>query len=227
MKIKKPSVFSFVKIPPKYIFSYKAWYKRWWDIYIILLAILQSLIIPFELAFKSSHDVLVLFLLQNFVDFCFLVDVILMMFSSYLNRKGKEIFESSKIAENYVKSWRFVFDILALLGSTIITQLLENFSLFGFFKIVRVRRISIFISRLNMTINTKSVINLIKLMIYLILFLHIQTCVLYVIFIQNAEVVSQYEILDEEGAVIGFLDKSMKWYPPLDWINFLDSKFFD
>ena len=96
-----------------------------------------------------------------------------MMFCSFLNKQGKEIFESPKIAENYIMSWRFVFDILALLGSTVITQLLEGFGLFGLFKMVRVRRISIFISRLNTTIQTKSVINFIKLMIYLILFLHV------------------------------------------------------
>ena len=112
-----------------------------------------------------------------------------------------------------MSSYRFFTDILSILGIGPITNLVPVFKIFGVFKTIRVLRLSEYISKLNLNSLTKSVLNLIKLIIYLSLFLHMIACIWYITVKQNADK------LDETG-------RSFQWYPPTDWISYKDSKLF-
>jgi hypothetical protein len=86
--------------------------------------------------------------------------------------------------------------------------------IFGVFKMVRVFRLSSYICKLNIHQDKKGCLKLIKLIIYLGLLFHMMACIWYWTILQNA-----YEF-DDNG-------RSLKWYPPYDWINYSDSKLFD
>jgi len=59
--------------------------------------------------------------IDNVVDGIFLIDIILMFFTSFFDNRGIENFESLEIAKHYLKSIRFIFDFGAILGTGVIT----------------------------------------------------------------------------------------------------------
>ena len=236
------------KIPEKYIISYKNKYGRRCDIFIIVLAIINSVSIPLEIAFK--FDSLTYDIFDNAIDIMFLVDIIRMFFTSYHNKEGKEVFDSYKIAVNYCFTVRFLVDVLALLQ--FFTFMYSRFAIFGFFKLIRVRRLGTFINRLNLTKDMKAYLNFLKLSFYLSVWLHIHACVWYMVVSKNGEFdyeeVKQIKLLNkheldpkdfqlytgEHGSKILFqadlnnyqipdeYEVYKPWYAPLDWINYVD-----
>ena len=76
-------------MPNNLVFSYENDYKELWDRYMMLLAMFNSLYLPFEMAkFQTSDHTKFQKALDYFVDLCFLVDLVLMFFSSYENKLG-------------------------------------------------------------------------------------------------------------------------------------------
>lgn len=192
------------------------WLKRW-EIFIIILAIINSVQVPIELAFYSeaiSEFNAVLFF--NFlVDILFLIDMILQFFSTYIDKEGIQIFDSKMIARKYVRSTSFVADALAVIGgSSFMAYWDPSLQLLNSFKIVRVSRLSTFILKLSVHKNLKAVLSLIKLIFYLLLFVHCLACGWIIIVTQNKG------NIDESG-------RRMYWIPPLDFLNYKDSDFFD
>lgn len=121
----------------------------------------------------------------------FLLDIIMMFFTTYRAKKGNEVSISKKIAINYVKTWRFFFDVGALLSASIFTELHDSFKVFGFFKMVRVQKLAMFIKMLNLPEQMKAYINFFKLMFYLFLYLNIQASVWYYVVMLNSQTVMQ------------------------------------
>ena len=101
-----------------------------------------------------------------------------------------------------------MFDLLALLGISNASGL----RIFGFFKMIRVRRLSTYIARLNLTKEFKSLINILKLTLYLFLFLHIQACIWFMVISVNGKfeydnIENDYEINNETFVLYRGSDK--------------------
>lgn len=76
-------------IPKKYIISYKHEKKQNWDVFILLLALQNSLLVPIQLAFKpDALDAILYVIFDNLVDILFIVDMAVMFLTSFLNNKG-------------------------------------------------------------------------------------------------------------------------------------------
>jgi heme/copper-type cytochrome/quinol oxidase subunit 4 len=162
----------------KYIISNKSLFKKRWDIFILVLAVQNTLFIPVELAFSFAvFQSTAWKVFSNLVDTLFIVDIVLMFFTSFQNKMGKQIYSSFRIAKNYMQTSRFVFDVLSVLGTAVFQLLSNKMAVFGFFKLARINRLSKFINELNMPEDTKAAINLIKLLFYLIIILNVQGCV--------------------------------------------------
>ena len=84
-----------ILMPEKWIISFKAERKENWDLFVLLLAFQNSLLIPIDLAFNPefTRDVGVQ-IFDNIVDILFIIDMALMFMTSYLNKMGAEIFNS-------------------------------------------------------------------------------------------------------------------------------------
>ena len=117
--------------------------------------------------------------LDSFIDLAFVIDIILMFFTSVLTKHGKETFDSVEIRKNYTSKFRFYADLLSVLGSGIFSQINKFFSLFGLFKVIRVFRIGPMIAKSNIDEYTKTFLNLIKLIFYLFFYLHCTSCYLW------------------------------------------------
>jgi hypothetical protein len=137
----------------------------------------------------------------------------IMLMTSFLNKKGVEVFDQTIIAGKYIKSPRFLADFLAILGTGVVTNMVPAFKIFGIFKMIRILRVGGMISRLTVPEETKAILNLCKLVFYLGLLLHLMACAWYFICHINANKI------DEDG-----YDKT--WVPPLDWLNYNESAVF-
>ena len=151
--------------------------------------------------------------MELIIDAIFLIDFVLMFFTSIVSKGGLEVKDSIQIASTYTSTLRFYLDFFALLGSSVITNYVPQFRLFGFLKMTRVFRLKKIISMLNVSTETKSLLNLSKLIFYIFLYLHIIACQLWHVVSKNKD------------TVIDGL--SMEWYPPNYWVNYLDNAMYD
>ena len=72
---------------------------------VLLLSIMNSLIVPLELSFEPvsfSGTGYVIF--DNLVDLIFLIDMILMLFTSFVAKNGEQVFDQTKIVKKYATS---------------------------------------------------------------------------------------------------------------------------
>ncbi len=106
----------------------------------------------------------------------FLVDMLLMCCTSYIDKMGIEITNSNFIIIRYVSSFRFLCDFGAVLGTGFITSNNPTFKIFGFFKMIRILRLGGLISRLNVQEEFKALLKLVKFTIYLFVYLHVLGC---------------------------------------------------
>ena len=231
MKNKLERCFSRIRIPDKYIFSYKNKIKEKFDLMMIICAIINSFFIPLELTFDLRK---VLFERDYFkamdfaIDTLFIIDMLLMFFQTYLNKVGQEERDPTKIAKHYMFSMYFLYDGLSILGSGYVASMVQKFKIFGFFKMTRIRRIGIFITKLNLTGKLKSVINIFKIVVYLMYLLHIQTCLWWFCVSQDAFPVYKK---DEEGKETNELifqpDIENLWKPLYTHLNYKEILFRD
>ena len=127
---------------PKLIFSTNSKFKEVWEVIIILLALVISLILPFSISIKppfsftTSYQVCLLM-----IDFIFFIDMIFTFRSETFDlMTGEEVNDPTQLAKNYAFSISFILDICSCLpwdqfGSS------EAFQLLGLFKIIRVFRV--------------------------------------------------------------------------------------
>lgn len=123
--------------------------------------------------------------LDNLCEVVFLLDVVIMFFTSFKNKQGQIEYDSELIGRNYISQLRFKTDVLALISSDVFSFIPFNFY-FTFFKLFRVKRISRYITELNYENQIKSVLKFAKLSFYLILMLHFQACQWYFLVSKNS-----------------------------------------
>lgn len=97
----------------------------------MLLSLYNALIIPFDISFGVPFSLMQFNSFADLVlDVVFLIDNILMFFTSYFNQFGIEVKNPYKIYKNYTSTWRFVFDTLSLLGSFFFIKIHPYFKYF-------------------------------------------------------------------------------------------------
>lgn len=131
-----------------------------------------------------------------------MVDVFINFRTTYVNSKtGEEIFDVKMITKNYLKG-RFWIDILASLPMDVVTLIFAPsasnniiFDLFGLLKLVRVLRLSRIIMYMNLKDDIKMSLKLVKLVFFLVMYIHCQGCAWQLIVKGNKQ-----------------------WIPPLDYV---------
>jgi len=174
-----------------------------WDLFIILLATINSFQIPYNVAFTSPENKNIALDIFNWlIDFFFMMDVVINFRTSYISDiTGNEIVDTKIIAIKYLKT-RFWIDLLASVPLDFFTYILNNdksnaflLQMLGLLKLVRILRLSRLITYLNFKNDVKMSLKLIKLVFFLVLYLHCLCCIWYFIVKQ---------------------DKN--WIPPLDYV---------
>lgn len=136
---------------PKWTIRYNDNIRMKWDILIILFALYNCVLIPFDVAFEPNMP-RELLNFEKIVDIMFGLDIIVAFKTTYIDSSsGLEVFESRKIALNYIITGRFFIDLAASIPFEDIymyfaTNLEDNeenleLKLFGLLKLIRLLRL--------------------------------------------------------------------------------------
>ena len=163
-----------------------------WDLFIILLAVYNSICLPLEIAFRPPFIVTNSFVnsMDLFIDFLFLIDIFISFRTTYIHPiSGDEIIESKLIAKNYIAG-RFWIDFLSTVPfekfiiyfkKGIDTQEAEKYVIMSCLKLIRILRLSRLINYMNASDDFKLQMRLLKLTFFLLLYIHITGCGWYFI----------------------------------------------
>ena len=92
-------------------------YMPFWDIAMLIAMLFTALVTPFEVVFvDSGRYISALWIVNRFVDFCFITDMILTFNLAYQERSdrgGHWVYSKSRIACHYLQSW-FIIDIVSI-----------------------------------------------------------------------------------------------------------------
>jgi CRP-like cAMP-binding protein len=185
-------------------------WKLRWDLIIMLLAIFNWFTVPLEVSFEPRFMKTVPFSIVNYIiDIGFMADLIINFRTTFIHSKtGNEVVSTKYIAIAYLKG-RFWIDFLATIPFDSVgdlffgsgnTELLRSISLL---KLVRVLRLNKIISILKVANEVKLSLKLIKLIFFLIMYLHWCACAWY--FLTE---------LDDD------------WLPPLDYV-YVKTEFYE
>jgi hypothetical protein len=148
----------------------------------MLLAIWNCFTIPVEVAFEPEELEHPIFLVINsMIDLLFAVDLFIVFRTTYVDTyTGEEVLNGKQIALKYL-SGRFWIDLLATIpfdsiglfagGSTT-----DQLQLFGILKLIRIARLSRIIAYMNVKEDFKLILKLIKLIFFLVMYLHLLGC---------------------------------------------------
>ena len=86
-----------------------------WDIFIIILALYNSITIPLSIAFDPPFlNSLTITAIESLIDLIFFLDILVNLRTTYISSKtGDEIYNPKEIARKYLLSVRFFIDLLS------------------------------------------------------------------------------------------------------------------
>jgi hypothetical protein len=163
-----------------------------WDLFIILLAVYNSICLPLEIAFRPAFIITNPFvkIMDLIIDFLFLIDILISFRTTYIHPiSGDEIIESKLIAKNYIAG-RFWIDFFSTIPfekfiiyfkKGIAKQEAEKYVIISCLKLIRVLRLSRLINYMNSSDDFKLQMRLLKLTFILLLYIHITGCAWYFI----------------------------------------------
>lgn len=95
---------------------------------------------------------------QLIFDLLFVMDIVLMFFTSTITKKGQETYDSITIRNQYLQSRRFILDLLSCFGIQFFVQIHRTLQFFGFFKMTRVLNVQKMIANSTFDTNTKAIL---------------------------------------------------------------------
>lgn len=130
---------------------------RYWNLFVLLLLLYVSLIMPWTMAFSDSYTIGTWFWIEACVDVCFLLDIIITLNIAY-KEDNKIIADRRSIFLNYLKGF-LLFDIISVCPLYIIRQstaarsnnLIRVLRLFRFGRVLRAMKKFNFIRLINET----------------------------------------------------------------------------
>ena len=144
----------------------------------MFLATFNCFQVPYNVAFGTKDNAFT-FAINIIIDIFFMLDIAINFRTSIVSElDSEEIFDQKKVALKYLRG-KFFIDFLASIPFDYIVLLFETddnssfiFELFSLLKLVRVLRLSRLITHLNLRNEVKVALRLMKLIFFLILYLH-------------------------------------------------------
>jgi len=177
---------------PKYLISVSDQRRLKWDIFIVVLALYNCVILPLFLAFQPEN--LRDWKFQSFsglVDLVFVFDIVLNFRTTYIDsHTGDEIWDPKAIAKAYLLG-KFFIDALAVFPFELLGLFIEaqdtHFTIFGALKLVRILRLGKVVMLLRARESIKLTIKFLQLMLFLILYTHLIACTWFFIVKADSE----------------------------------------
>ena len=165
-----------------------------WDLFIMFMAIYSWFAIPVQLSLNpefTNHPAYII--VDALINAIFIIDVIINFRTTFIHKvTGEEIIEQRKIAVEYIKT-RFFIDLIASIPFDFIAGLFvssgnaSTLNIITLLKLVRVLRLGRLISVMKVKDDIKLSLRLLKLVFFLILYLHWQGCLWYYIVLKDTD----------------------------------------
>ena len=110
----------------------------------------------------------------------FLIDLILGFFTSFINHKGKESFDSDEIAAHHTDQPIFYTDLLSIFGNSLFQKINHLFKTLIIFKLFRIFKLNKMITTSNMTVTQKTYFLIAKILIYIGVYIHLVACMWWI-----------------------------------------------
>ena len=166
--------------------------KLIWDMFILVLAVLTSFAVGFELVIKALADQPEYMIISFTGDFLFLIDIAVQFRTTYFSVEGEEVRDWKKIAKRYFKGMFFI-DFIATIPWSLTP--IDSLKLLKIFKVTRITRFTKVIQKLELKEDQKAMVKIFKLILTLLLIMHIIGCIWYTV-----------------------VSIEQRWVPPLDFI---------
>ena len=130
---------------------------------------------------------------ESLVDVCFLIDIVILFLTAYIDTANGETFKSpKKIAKHYIKNG-FVVDFISTLpfflrplvnattekDSDLQNTMISGVTIFRLMKLLRVRKLNTLITNLQQPVELKSQLKRFYVIFLLVVIAHIQGCIIY------------------------------------------------
>lgn len=185
---------------PCYILLSDNKFKYYWNLLMMVLMLYVAIWVPFSICMlpvAEEEEISFATALDYFVDFLFLIDMILMFFSAYDDpTTGLQVVRPKLIAQNYISGWFFI-DVIALLPIDLMEQVFSNGSLklarlarlprlYRLFRMLRMikmlrvfRRSSEFKDWFNSLDISLTAIRILKMWCLTLFLMHLMSCIWY------------------------------------------------
>ncbi len=143
--------------------------------------------IPLVLAFQPEEANSLEWDLSNWIITCiFAIDILINFRTTYFS-EGEEIEAGLRLFLNYLFSFRFILDLITTIPFDLIAKLMGTYSIdiqkalsaTRMLKFIRVGGITNLIASLRFEKSTKTLIKILQLLLYMVLFVHIQGCLFF------------------------------------------------
>lgn len=175
------------KTREKIIFEGSGEFVKYWNNFVIILAMYNSIIIPVQIFYKDKgHSALrgsVITCMDAFVDLFFLFDIIIRFRTSFLDTKQSiEVRDPHIIAKKYLKGVFFLDFISSVPFATFAsestpTAVSDLLDALGLLKLLRLSRLFTTVQRSNLAQDIKVYLKVIMMAIILLVFIHVLSCV--------------------------------------------------
>ena len=190
------------------MFSYKARWIPYWDLLIILLALVNCILVPLETAVELDYTKEWIYEVLNVIfDVLFFIDI-LISFNTSLNINNDEIHDRTQISLSYLRG-QFTIDFLSAVPIDVLASIFfknlsaKQLKIISLLKLIRMLRLTKIVRALRTSRDIKSQIKLFILLLKLILYIHCSACLqLFII---------QYESLWDHPIYSSFLGWESKF----------------
>lgn len=179
-----------------FLIHYNSSFIAWWEIFIILVAIINSITIPFQVFYGewiiTSLNTDMFAIIDSFIDQIFIIDIVLNFRTTYLDRNsGTEIRDPELIKNRYLRG-SFLIDLISSFPFFSFFQpfvpegpFLSFLSALGLLKLIRLSRIYPTLRKQNLSSEKKIIIKLFLMMFIVVVALHMFSSVWFFFVSEN------------------------------------------
>ena len=167
-------------------------YKQLWDVLVLLLAVVTSFTVGFELVLKSLPASSAYQIFTYLSDSLFFIDILVQFRTTFFSNEGEEVRDLKKIAMRYIRGLFFI-DLVATIPWSLFDQ--PILKLLKILKVTRITRFTKVIEKLELKEDQKAMVKIFKLILVMLLTLHIIGCIFFIV-----------------------VDIEREWVPPLDFV---------
>lgn len=154
--------------------------RMWWDSLVLCLAVWNCFYVPFSIAFMKGEEPIPFYVANLFIDAAYLADIVVYLRSSYIDLKtGEEVTDIRQITKKYVRSSRFLVDVLSGVPFDVIsnsTGKYKEIQLIGIVKVLRLLRLRRLLMFMQAKARVKLSLKLCHLLFLFLTYLHLFAC---------------------------------------------------